>query len=79
MKELPPIIRNLLIAAIMAVCGAMLRFEVVASNVSNMKENLKDNYVKKEQLAEVKTELRDLKEDTKEIKSDIKTLLRKMR
>ncbi len=69
----------LLAAAIIGGFGAIIRFEVLASNTQNFKNQVKENFVKKEEFIAVKTELKDLKEDTREIKQDIKQLLRKMK
>jgi hypothetical protein len=73
------IMPTLVATAILAAVGAIWRFESVAAEVKEIKEDMEKHYTKKEEFVVVQNDLKHIKEDQKEVKEKVNLILQAVR
>lgn len=70
---------SLVLAAVVSLVTAIWRFESVASEVKDIKEDMEKHYTKKQEFVVVKNDLKHIKEDQKEVKQKVNLILEAVR
>jgi DNA anti-recombination protein RmuC len=70
---------SLVMAAVISLVTAIWRFESVASEVKDIKEDMEKHYTKKQEFVVVKNDLKHIKEDQKEVKQKVNLILEAVR
>lgn len=70
---------TLITAAIVACIGAIWRFESVAGEVKELKEDVKEHYTKKEEFVVVKNDLKHIKEKQEKLDRKLDVILKAVR
>jgi DNA anti-recombination protein RmuC len=70
---------SLIMTAVISLVTAIWRFESVASEVKDIKEDMEKHYTKKTEFVVVKNDLKHIKEDQKEVKQKVNLILEAVR
>ncbi len=76
---LKKIMPSLVLAAVLSLATAIWRFESVAGEVKELKEDIEEHYTKKQEFVVVKNDLKHIKEKQIEIKENVKLILEAVR
>jgi DNA anti-recombination protein RmuC len=80
MEELiKKVMPSLIMTAVISLVTAIWRFESVASEVKDIKEDMEKHYTKKTEFVVVKNDLKHIKEDQKEVKQKVNLILEAVR
>ena len=80
MEELiKKVMPSLVLAAVVSLVTAIWRFESVASEVKDIKDEMEKHYTKKTEFVVVKNDLKHIKEDQKEVKQKVNLILEAVR